>query len=710
MKKKLTIFTVLFALFMTSCNSELDPTSSKSEIDGISSSSEIDGTSSSSEREKVDLSAIETIATKRVWAKFTNESWLNDSGQLFITYRAESEELIRAPGAPMVYDAHNEAFYFDLDESVTHFTFMRTDILDNYYEAKTAELSYEDADEHIYTIKNVPISNKEVIVRGEFTPFVPTSTTVVEELLSAALAVSDATAALKVVNRYYHDLATIERALFDVTESDGETGAALIASLISTYKIDQLNKRDIEALVKSAASELTMESEITEKLTVPVISTNGAAISWESSNTRFIRIFKSDLRVTSADGRKVTLTATVKYLNYTEERTFNVTVELKEPATTLTVTWLVKLPIPIPSGRTLSIGSSLNEWTPSNTAWLDEVVALSDTEYAVTKIFPVEEDAEELTISYKWVLYGESDASDQWYGVELYGGNRTRKVPYRYENIRFNDTVGEWENIFGEEGGVSTKPLGDGTLDNTVINGRRVRIYKPSNYDPASSRRYPVIYMHDGQNLFEAATSFAGEWEIDETIEKIMREHNWDGAIAVGIDNTANRMGEYMYPTGYITYGSTAPVGDEYMDLIVNDIKPFIDENYRTLSDREHTYLAGSSMGGLISFFGGLHHLETFGVIFAFSSSTQLVSSSATNIPATLTALDETLLAATKFFLYVGTAGDGNVNWPDEYAGYLLDAGVANANVKIHKGQGLGHNEPAWARNFPIALKWALGF
>lgn len=180
--------------------------------------------------------------------------------------------------------------------------------------------------------------------------------------------------------------------------------------------------------------------------------------------------------------------------------------------------------------------------------------------------------------------------------------------------------------------------------------------------------------------------------------------------IAVGIYNTSNRMGEYMYPTGYISYGSSTPSGDVYMNLIVNTIKPYIDSHYNTLSSRENTLLGGSSMGGLISFFGGLHHLNTFATIMAFSTSTQLVSNGNTNVPNTLNSLNQSLLANTKFFFYVGTSSDGTSSWPETYKGYLTAKGVSSNNIQTYLGQGYSHNEYAWRVHFPIALKWSMGF
>ncbi len=129
-----------------------------------------------------------------------------------------------------------------------------------------------------------------------------------------------------------------------------------------------------------------------------------------------------------------------------------------------------------------------------------------------------------------------------------------------------------------------------GQLDNE----RTIVVWLPESYDSELSRRYPVLYMHDGQNLFDPKTSFIGiDWQMDETADSLIRQGKIEEIIIVGIYNTADRLEEY----------ADTKKGRAYMDFIVNDLKPFIDANYRTLTDREHTAVMGSSMGGLISFY-----------------------------------------------------------------------------------------------------------
>jgi len=146
---------------------------------------------------------------------------------------------------------------------------------------------------------------------------------------------------------------------------------------------------------------------------------------------------------------------------------------------------------------------------------------------------------------------------------------------------------------------------------------RRIWLYLPPNYDSVEDH-FPVLYMHDGQNLFDAATSFAGEWEVDETLNELYSQGK-SVPIVVGIDNGgADRIDEYT-PWPHPQYGGGD--GDIYTQFIVETLKPYIDENYRTLADRENTGVMGSSLGGLISHYIALKHQDIFSKSGIFSPS-----------------------------------------------------------------------------------------
>lgn len=167
---------------------------------------------------------------------------------------------------------------------------------------------------------------------------------------------------------------------------------------------------------------------------------------------------------------------------------------------------------------------------------------------------------------------------------------------------------------------------------------RTVDIWCPTVVD-GSSRRLPVIYMHDGQNIFDPALSFTGvDWGVDEAISRLTREGLIAGAIVVGIWNSPQRKREYMpkkpFEGGldpnlvqrFLAEHGGAPVSDNYLEFIVVELKPYIDEHFPTAPERPHTFIMGSSMGGLASLdalerypdvFGGAACLSTHWVIGA---------------------------------------------------------------------------------------------
>lgn len=144
---------------------------------------------------------------------------------------------------------------------------------------------------------------------------------------------------------------------------------------------------------------------------------------------------------------------------------------------------------------------------------------------------------------------------------------------------------------------------------------RKIWIYLPPDYQ-TSTKTYPVLYMQDGQNLFDNTTSFSGEWQVDETLNKLFNEGDY-GAIVVGIDNGGDsRINEYT-PWNNPQYGGGE--GDKYMQFVAETLKPFVDANYRTKPSAEYNALIGSSLGSLISTYGGIIYSGIFSKIGSFS-------------------------------------------------------------------------------------------
>ena len=150
---------------------------------------------------------------------------------------------------------------------------------------------------------------------------------------------------------------------------------------------------------------------------------------------------------------------------------------------------------------------------------------------------------------------------------------------------------------------------------------RDIIVYLPPDYASDAPRRYPVLYLHDGQNLFDAETAFGGqEWHADEIAESMIRQGAIEPLIMVGIYNTGSqRVDEYTpAPDAHGHHGGKARL---YAAMLIEEIKPFIDAEYRTLDTPECTGMGGSSLGGLVTLYVGLRHPEIFGKLAVLSPS-----------------------------------------------------------------------------------------
>lgn len=159
------------------------------------------------------------------------------------------------------------------------------------------------------------------------------------------------------------------------------------------------------------------------------------------------------------------------------------------------------------------------------------------------------------------------------------------------------------------------------------LDPREVDIWLPPGYDDPS-RRFPVLYMHDGQNLFDAADSDSGKaWRVDEVVTRLAAEGRAREAIVVGVWSSARRRQDYM-PSAPVRNGNGGAPGvpsgrlrsDAYVDFLVGELKPSIDAQYRTLAGRGDTFVVGSSMGALVSLYATACHPDVFGGVGALST------------------------------------------------------------------------------------------
>jgi predicted alpha/beta superfamily hydrolase len=219
----------------------------------------------------------------------------------------------------------------------------------------------------------------------------------------------------------------------------------------------------------------------------------------------------------------------------------------------------------------------------------------------------------------------------------------------------------------------------------------KIWLYLPPNYE-TSSENYPVIYMHDAQNLFDDATSFIGEWDVDEMLNERYKKTG-KGFIIVGIENGGEKRIEEYTPWKHEKYGGGK--GDIYINFLVNQLKPYIDKNYRTKPTANQTAIIGSSLGGLISFYGGLKHPEIFGKIGALSTSFWF-SNKIINF-----AKENGKQTNTKLFLLVGEKeGNTMVSDTQSMEKLLLETGFSKKNIKTKIVANGKHTESFWKAEF----------
>lgn len=235
----------------------------------------------------------------------------------------------------------------------------------------------------------------------------------------------------------------------------------------------------------------------------------------------------------------------------------------------------------------------------------------------------------------------------------------------------------------------------------TLDRHRRLWLYLPPDYDKDDTR-YPVIYMHDGQNLFDELNSFGAEWGVDETLDSERGK-----IIVIGIDNgQEHRMAEYMLHD-HPDHGSAQ--GDAYLKDIAQTLKPFVDDVLRTKPEREHTCIAGSSMGGLISFYAGIYLPELFGVVGIFSPAFWLDAPAIFKEVKTVADKNEkNLNDSQRWYFYAGAQeSETMVSEVATMVTIMRNCNYTDVTYQID-ADGI-HDEAVWKNYFPGFYKWIVG-
>lgn len=222
---------------------------------------------------------------------------------------------------------------------------------------------------------------------------------------------------------------------------------------------------------------------------------------------------------------------------------------------------------------------------------------------------------------------------------------------------------------------------------------KKIWVYLPTDYS-ASSQKYPVIYMHDAQNLFDKKTSYAGEWEADETLNKMKAQ-----VIVIGIEHGNEKRMDELTPFKNEKFGGGN--GGNYINFITKTLKPKVDSLYRTKSNAKNTAIFGSSLGGLLSFYTVLKYPEVFGKAGVFSPSFWF-SAEIYNL------MENSEKTKAKIYFLAGDKEGENMVSDLKKMEKLLDRNRCyclnlNKTLIVKNGE---HNEKLWRENFEEAIKW----
>ncbi len=265
------------------------------------------------------------------------------------------------------------------------------------------------------------------------------------------------------------------------------------------------------------------------------------------------------------------------------------------------------------------------------------------------------------------------------------------------------------------------------------VAARTVDVWLPEGYD--ARKKYAVLYMHDGQMLFDSSSNWNHqEWQVDETADNLIKEKKLPPFIVVGIFNTGSgRHSDYFPQKPFETFsakqqdsiytanrinGNSLFAGkirsDNYLKFIVTELKPFIDSAFSTLKNKQHTFIAGSSMGGLISIYAICEYPAVFGGAACLSTHWPgLFTLANTSIPdAFLAYLKSHLPSSKDHKLYFD---HGTITIDSTYAPFQIradqiirDGGYTSSNFMTKVFEGENHSEKAWANRFDIPLLFLL--
>lgn len=352
---------------------------------------------------------------------------------------------------------------------------------------------------------------------------------------------------------------------------------------------------------------------------------------------------------------------------------------------------LTQVPAATPTEDNIYLAGSFNNWNPADPDYKMHKIGAGQYQFVFSELY---QDA-----AYKFTR-------GSWQTVETdSAGNDlpNRKLDLQHASQLQVAVQGWKDQLQARQSTASTAAANVQVLDTAFAmpqlgRQRRIWLYLPPDYT-TSDKRYPVIYMHDGQNLFDKASAFSGEWGVDETLNQLFRQGH-PGVIVVGIDNGgAHRIPEYA-PWENKEYGGGE--GDAYLRFIVENLKPYIDSHYRTMPGQQQTALAGSSLGALISLYGAMEYPQVFGRIGLFSPALWFNAQMYDYVK------QKADPAAGQRFYFMASQQESSSMVPDmqRVCNLLEQQGVPGELIYCQFTQDGAHSEWYWQREFPKAFQW----
>ena len=353
---------------------------------------------------------------------------------------------------------------------------------------------------------------------------------------------------------------------------------------------------------------------------------------------------------------------------------------------------ITAIPTNTPTNATIYMAGDVNSWNEADPNYIMQNDGLGNKQITIPEGIG--------SINYKFTR-------GSWASVEgnasgSFRPNRTFTFTGKPQTI--NLTILSWEDL----GGTSTNSTAAANVQvlNTAFfmpqlnKSRKIWLYLPPDYN-TTTKRYPVLYMADGQNLFDNKTSFSGEWQVDETLNSLFNQGDY-GAIVVGIDNGASdRLNEYS-PWVNTQYNAGGK-GNAYMQFVAETLKPYIDSNFRTQPEPEFNALLGSSMGALISVYGACKFSSKFEKIGVFSPAFWFsLSDLNTYISTNTNSIDNLRL----YFVAGQNESTTMVSNINTIKNNLISKGVSNSEVFTKFDSYGTHTESYWKGEFGAAYKW----